>query len=63
MGVGFCVVAAPTVASQVHAIAHQHGVATYDLGYTVADPERRVWLRPKQLVSAGNTFVSGEPDR
>jgi phosphoribosylformylglycinamidine cyclo-ligase len=62
MGVGFGVVAAPTAAAQVHAIARQHGVATYDLGYAVADPERRVWLTSKHLVSAGNTFVSGTPD-
>ena len=62
MGLGFCVVAAPMAVAQVHAIARQHGVATYDLGHAVTDPEWRVWLRPKHLVSAGNTFVSGASD-
>jgi phosphoribosylformylglycinamidine cyclo-ligase len=61
MGVGFCVVTAPMAAAQVHAIARQHGVIAYDLGHAVVDPERRIWVRPKHLVSAGNTFVPGEP--
>jgi phosphoribosylformylglycinamidine cyclo-ligase len=56
MGIGFCVVAAPAAAAQVHAIARQHGVDAYDLGEAVADAERRVWLRPKGLVSAGHAF-------
>jgi phosphoribosylformylglycinamidine cyclo-ligase len=62
MGVGFCVVTAPTAAAQVHAIARQHGMMAYDVGHAVADPERRIWVRPKQLVSAGSTFVPGDPD-
>jgi phosphoribosylformylglycinamidine cyclo-ligase len=62
MGLGFCVVTTPSAAAQVHAITRQHGVATYDLGHAVADPERRIWMKPKHVVSAGNTFVSGEPD-
>ena len=63
MGVGFCLVTRPAAAAQVHTMARQHGVATYDLGHAVADPERRIWLKPKHLVSAGNTFVSGVPDQ
>jgi phosphoribosylformylglycinamidine cyclo-ligase len=62
MGVGFCVVVAPIAVAQVHDIGRQHGVATYDLGHAVANPERRVWLKPKHLVSTGNTFVSGAPE-
>ena len=62
MGVGFCVVTPPAAAAQVHAIARQHGVTAYPLGHAVADPQRRIWLRPKRLVSAGNAFVAGEPD-
>jgi hypothetical protein len=62
MGVGFCVVAPPAAAAQVHAIARQHGVTAYQLGRAVADPQRRIWLQPRRLVSAGNAFVSGEPD-
>jgi phosphoribosylformylglycinamidine cyclo-ligase len=57
MGVGFCVVTTPAAAAQVHAIACQHGVEAYDLGAAVADVERRIWVRPKGLVSAGNAFV------
>jgi phosphoribosylformylglycinamidine cyclo-ligase len=57
MGVGFCVVAAPAAAAQVHAIARQHGVTAYDLGHAVADPERRLWVTPKHLVSARDAFI------
>jgi phosphoribosylformylglycinamidine cyclo-ligase len=62
MGIGFCVVTTPAAAAQVHAMVRHGGVASYELGYAVADPERRVWLRSKRLVSAGNAFVPGEPD-
>jgi len=61
MGVGFCVVTTPAAAAQVHAIARQHGVTTYELGHAVADPERRIWVKPKGLVSVGNAFVLAEP--
>jgi len=60
MGVGFCVVTAPAAAAQVHAIAHQHGITAYDLGHAVADPDRRIWVRPKKLVSAGHALVLAE---
>jgi phosphoribosylformylglycinamidine cyclo-ligase len=61
MGVGFCVVTPPAAAAQVHAIARQHGVTAYPLGHAVADPQRRIWLQPRRLVSASNAFVAGEP--
>jgi phosphoribosylformylglycinamidine cyclo-ligase len=57
MGVGFCVVTVPEATAQVHAIAGQHGVIAYDLGHAVADPEHHIWVKPKKLVSAGNTLV------
>jgi phosphoribosylformylglycinamidine cyclo-ligase len=60
MGVGFCVVTAPASAAQVHAIARQHGVIAYDLGHAVADPERRIWVRQKKLVSVGHALVLTE---
>ncbi|MBI3329195.1 MAG: phosphoribosylformylglycinamidine cyclo-ligase [Nitrospinae bacterium] len=63
MGVGFCIVAAPAAADQVGAIARQHGVTSYYLGHAVADPERRIWLKPKQLVSSGSVFVQVGSDR
>ena len=49
----------PAAAAQVHAIARRHGVIPYDLGHAMADPERRIWVRPKNLVSAGNAFTVG----
>jgi phosphoribosylformylglycinamidine cyclo-ligase len=58
MGIGFCIVTTPAAAAQVPAIARQHGVVAYDLGRAVADPERRIWVRPKKLVSAGDALVS-----
>jgi phosphoribosylformylglycinamidine cyclo-ligase len=59
MGVGFCVVTVPAAVAQVHAIARQHDVIPYDLGHAVADAQRRIWIRPKNLVSAGNAFMVG----
>jgi phosphoribosylformylglycinamidine cyclo-ligase len=61
MGVGFCLVTAPTALAQVQAIAQQHGVAAYKLGRAVADPERRIWVQPKKLVSAGNRLLVVQP--
>lgn len=58
MGVGFCVVTAPPVVDRVRAIASEHGIEAHVLGRAVADAERRIWLRPKRLVSARNAFVS-----
>jgi phosphoribosylformylglycinamidine cyclo-ligase len=57
MGVGFCIVVTPAAADQVSVIARQHGVTPYHLGHAVADPERRIWLQTKRLVSARNAFV------
>jgi hypothetical protein len=57
---GFCVVTAPVAAAQVHAIAHQYGITAYDLGHAVADPDRRIWVRPKKLVSADHALVLAE---
>jgi phosphoribosylformylglycinamidine cyclo-ligase len=57
MGVGFGVVTEPAAADQVHAIASQHGVTAYDLGHAVADAGRRIWLKPKRLLSVANSFA------
>jgi phosphoribosylformylglycinamidine cyclo-ligase len=62
MGLGFCIVTAPAAAAQVQAIARQYGVAAYEVGHAVRDPQRRIWVRPKQLVSAGHTFVQDRLD-
>jgi hypothetical protein len=58
--VGFCVVMAPAAAAHGHAIVHQHGITAYDLGHAVVDPDRRIWVRPKKLVSAGHALVLAE---
>jgi hypothetical protein len=60
MGVGFCIVTASAAAAQVHAIARQHNVTSYDLGHAVPDPERRLRVKPKNLVSAGHALVVAE---
>jgi phosphoribosylformylglycinamidine cyclo-ligase len=60
MGIGFGIVTTSAATGQVHAAARQHGVQAYDLGYAVADAERRIWVTPKRLVSVGKAFVPGE---
>jgi len=61
MGIGFCVVAPPVATAEVCNIARQHGVEAYDLGYAVADAERRIWIRPQRLLSVRHAFVLDEP--
>jgi hypothetical protein len=51
---------APAAAAHGHAIVRQHGITAYDLGHAVADPDRRIWVRPKKLVSAGQALVLAE---
>jgi phosphoribosylformylglycinamidine cyclo-ligase len=63
MGVGFCLVTAPEAAAQVHAIARLHEVASYGLGHAVADPQRRIWVRPKNLVSSGMRLQQDSSER
>ena len=54
------IVTAPAAAAQVHAIAHQHGVAADELGHAVADPDHQIWVPPKKLVRAGHRRVLAE---
>lgn len=56
MGIGFCVVTAPSDVKTVEAIAAKHGVATHVLGRTVSGRERKVVIREKQLQGSGHTF-------
>jgi phosphoribosylformylglycinamidine cyclo-ligase len=60
MGVGFCVVVDPKDAARVIAIAKQHGKHAAPIGYTVADPERRVWIPQRTLVSRDDVFVASD---
>jgi len=57
MGIGFCIVAAAGDAERVIEIVRAHGKQAYRLGYTVHDPERRVLIRPFDLVGRGKSFA------
>lgn len=57
MGIGFCVVVPPEAADRVTAIVQSHGKPAYRIGHAVADPERRVTIKPKGLIGKHKTFV------
>jgi phosphoribosylformylglycinamidine cyclo-ligase len=50
MGTGFCVVSDPAHAQRVVDIARAHGRTAAVIGYTVHDPQQRVWIPGHQLV-------------
>ena len=54
-----CIVTAPVAAAQVHPSPTSLASA-YDLGHATTDPDRRIWVRPKKLVSAGHALVLAE---
>jgi len=56
MGTGFCVISTPTDASRVEQIGRKHNRRTAIIGYTVHDPERRVWLPSHGLVGLNGAF-------
>jgi phosphoribosylformylglycinamidine cyclo-ligase len=56
MGVGFCVIASPESAERVQAIARESGYEAWHLGYCIEDPEKKVELRPKDLVGRDGRF-------
>jgi phosphoribosylformylglycinamidine cyclo-ligase len=56
MGLGFCVVIDPRDADRAVAIATEHGRRAAVVGYTVADPERKVWIPEKGIVGKGSGF-------
>lgn len=56
MGIGFCVTVAEGDADRVVEIGRKHGFAAQRLGRTVADPRRRVWIKPYGLVGEGKNF-------
>ncbi len=51
------VITTAEAAAQALAIARQHGITAYDLGYAVAAPEGCLWIKPKELGSPGNALV------
>ncbi|MSQ40224.1 MAG: phosphoribosylformylglycinamidine cyclo-ligase [Dehalococcoidia bacterium] len=60
MGIGFCVVVDPTDAASVLEIATRHGIRAYQLGYAVADPAKKVLLKPKGLVGVEGRFQAAK---
>jgi len=56
MGTGFCVITTPNDAAQVERIAAEHGHRASVIGYTVNDPERRIWIPSHGLVGSNHTF-------
>lgn len=58
MGIGFCVVVAAQEVEQLQLIAKQHGIDTFLLGHAVADPERKITIPSRRLVSHGTEFIS-----
>ncbi|MCZ6551607.1 MAG: hypothetical protein O6926_09435, partial [candidate division NC10 bacterium] len=58
---GFCLVL-PDDSRQIDqamAIAKKHGVECYRLGYTNRDAEKKIVLKPYDLVGKGGRFFSG----
>lgn len=56
MGTGLCVVVGRKDADRVRAIAAEHGFEAGLIGYTVADPERKVWVPRHGLIGKGKEF-------
>ncbi len=56
MGTGLCVIVAPRDADRVVSIARKHGRRAKVIGYTVRDPEKRVWIPSVKLVGKGDSF-------
>ncbi len=56
MGIGFCVVVPRGDVKKVMAVARKHGTEALEMGYTISDKERKVYLEPKRLVGKDNRF-------
>ena len=58
MGIGFCMILPddPAQIDRVMTIAKKHGVECYPLGHTIRDAERKILVRPYQLVGRGDVF-------
>ena len=56
MGTGLCVVVDRNDADRVRAIAAEHGGHAQVIGYTVADPERKVWVPRHRLLGKDKDF-------
>jgi phosphoribosylformylglycinamidine cyclo-ligase len=58
MGIGFCVVVAPSGVARVLTVAAEHGVAAWHLGHARADGQRRIELPQLGLVGERGAFRS-----
>jgi phosphoribosylformylglycinamidine cyclo-ligase len=56
MGIGFCYVVGPDDVAQTIAILEQLGREVQRIGYAVADPERHVRIRERNLLGQHKTF-------
>jgi len=56
MGIGFCYVVDPAAADAVLAILAKHGREAQRIGRAVADPEKRVYVRQRNLVGRHKSF-------
>ncbi len=56
MGIGFCVVIAETDAESFVDIVKRHGREALQIGRVVSDPERKVFIQPRNLIGQGNRF-------
>jgi len=57
MGIGFCVVVAPSAVDRVEQLAHGAGYEAWRIGYCVDDPEQTVRLETHGLIGLGGRFV------
>jgi phosphoribosylformylglycinamidine cyclo-ligase len=56
MGIGFCLVLPESAADAAARIAAEHGTPCHRLGTAVADPARRITLRPRRLIGRDGAF-------
>jgi phosphoribosylformylglycinamidine cyclo-ligase len=56
MGIGFCLVVAPSDADRAMAILGEHGRKAAIIGRAIADPTRSVHLLRERLVGTGKRF-------
>ncbi len=56
MGIGFCIITPEQDVDKVIKIAMQYGTEGYQIGHIIRDTERKVFIKPKGLVSKGSSF-------
>jgi phosphoribosylformylglycinamidine cyclo-ligase len=56
MGIGFCIIVSEQDAHKVIEIARKYGIQSFILGHTVEDPEKKVFIKQRNLVGKGSRF-------